>query len=309
MEKQIVDKLKYMINKKKTLNDIVEALDLQPYEIYGLVYILKQEGLPYDIVNGEVTKVHYPDLLNKEINYIHPENQDQFCFVSDIHYASVYDRPDLVKKIYEECRRRGISTIFCCGDITDGYYPQRKDGEKVVKFISAIKQAEYVANVHPYDPNIKFYMIGGNHDETHKHNEGIDVCEKINLYRPDMIYLGQDEANVQINKLRIKLFHGKSKRKTLLSSNAEKYIASIPDDMKPHILQLGHIHQSFYMRSGHTNVFQTGSLLDQTPFLSHCKIDSERSCWFASIEYDSDGYITNIIPELVDYGRSLTRKK
>lgn len=309
MEKEVIDKLKYLINKKRTLNDIVEALHLQPYEIYGLVYLLKQEGLPYDIVNGEVVKVKYPELIESDIKYIQPENKEEFCFCSDVHYASLFDRPDLMQKIYKECQRRGISTIFCCGDVTDGYYPNRSDCDRVVKFNSAMKQVEYVANVHPYDPNIKFYMIAGNHDLTHKANEGIDVCEKIGLMRPDMIYLGQDEADIQINKLRIKLFHGKSKRKTLLSSNAEKYIANIPDSFKPHILQLGHIHQSFFMRSGHTNIFQTGSLLDQTPFLTRCKIDSERSCWFAKIEYDNSGYITDIIPELRDYGPSLTRKK
>ena len=88
-----------------------------------------------------------------------------------------------MQKIYKECQRRGISTIFCCGDVTDGYYPDRSDCDRVVKYNTADKQAEYVANIHPYDPDIKFYMIGGNHDITHKYNEGIDVCEKINLLR------------------------------------------------------------------------------------------------------------------------------
>ena len=309
MEKQVVDKLKYLINKKKTLKEITEALDLEPYEVYGLAVVLKESGLPYDIVNGEVVKVKYPELLSSDVKRINSDNKEEFCFVSDLHYASVYDRPDLVQKIYEECKRREISTIFCCGDITDGYYPDREDGDRVVKFTDAIKQAEYVANTHPYDPNIKFYMIGGNHDDTHMVNEGIDIGQKINQLRPDMIYLGMDEADIQINKLKIKMFHGKSKRKTLLSSNAEKYLEHIPDNSKPHILQLGHIHQSFFMRDGCTNVFQTGSLLDQTPFLTRCKIRSERSCWFAKIDYDSEGYITSIIPELKDYGRSLSRKK
>ena len=179
MEKAVVDKLKYLINKKRSFNEIKESLGLEAYEIYGLVYMLKREGYPYDIANGEVIKVKYPELMKNNVQYLDPENKSELCMLSDIHYASIYDRPDLMEKIYNECQKRGIGIILCCGDVTDGFYPTRRDGISVVKYTSAQKQAEYVANIHPYDPNIKFYMIGGNHDETHKYNEGIDVCDKI----------------------------------------------------------------------------------------------------------------------------------
>jgi hypothetical protein len=85
MEKQIVDKLKYLINKKKTLKEITETLGLEPYEVYGLTVMLKESGLPYDIVNGEVVKVKYPELLSTDVKRINSENKEEFCFCSDLH--------------------------------------------------------------------------------------------------------------------------------------------------------------------------------------------------------------------------------
>ena len=309
MEKQVIDKLKYLINKKKTTEEIKDILGLEDYEIFGLVYLLKQEGLPYEIINGQIIKVKIPELLNNDVKTINVDNKDEFCFLSDIHYASIYDRPDIVRRIYEECHERGISTIFCCGDVTDGYYPSRKDSLKKVRCSYADDQIDYVINTHPYDKDIAFYMIGGNHDYSHVRNENIDVLKKISEQRKDMVYLGQDEANIQINRLKIKLFHGDWNRRSLLSSNAENFIKTIPFKERPDILQLGHIHRSFFMKSGDINVFQTGSLLDETPYIHDNKIDSERTCWFAQIKYDSDGNIIQIVPELHDYGKSLVRKR
>lgn len=310
MDKQTVDKLKYLINKHKTVPEIMAKLDLEEYEVYGLVHILNKEGCSYNIVDDEIVKIKCRETsYDDEYTHVEIPNKKQICFASDFHYNSILDRPDIVKAMYAECRRRDISTIVFCGDFLDGYYPRRKEGNKVVKNKDAKSQIEYAVNIHPYDPNIKMYMITGNHDYTHYENEGVIVGEEINKYRPDIVYLGHNEADLQIDKLKIKMYHGKSQNHTLLSSNAEKYLSNLREQDKPDILQLGHIHQSFYMHDGKTNVLQTGSILDQSPYLTSRRIQSERACWFAHIEYDNRGNVISIIPELYDWDKVLERKK
>lgn len=307
MEKQIIDKLKYMLNKKKSLEEICEALGLSKIEVYGLVVELKNKGEPYDIIKGTPIRYCEPKVETYNSFFVSSENKISFCIMSDIHYASIYDRPDLMKEIYAECHKRGIDTILCVGDITDGYFPYHKDHEKRLKCTDAYHQADYVVNIHPYDPNIKFYFITGNHDYTHFENENVRIGEVISQYRKnDMIYLGQDIANLTINKLRIQLNHGQFLAGAPISTRIQAYTERLTD--KPHILALGHIHQALYMQSDDIDVLQTGSILDQTPFLTNQKINSQRNCWFVNVRYSDDGNIYSITPELYDLGRSRYRK-
>ena len=44
MEKETINKIKYLINKKKTLKEICEELELKDYEVIGLVELMKQDG-------------------------------------------------------------------------------------------------------------------------------------------------------------------------------------------------------------------------------------------------------------------------
>ena len=45
MKTEIINKLKYLINKKKSLIEICNELELKDYEVIGLVELMKQDGL------------------------------------------------------------------------------------------------------------------------------------------------------------------------------------------------------------------------------------------------------------------------
>lgn len=311
MDQETINKLKYLIGKKKTLEEIKEVLGLETYVIYGLVQILKEEGRLYDIIDGQPVKVKAP-FQNSDVYHIEADNQEQFCFVSDPHYGSKYDRPDIMRAIYQECDERGITSIFCCGDLTDGYYPNRQNHVYELKAVGADQQTEYVVNTHPYSDHIKFYTITGNHDFTHERNDGFDIGKAVAKERSDIVYLGQDQADVQVGRLKIRMYHGKGKNAYAKSYKAQRYFETISQDERPDILQLGHIHESFYMNEDDCHILQTGALLDQTPYARQQGMRTERSCWFVTIGYDGRGKISKIIPELQKFGPSTpvrTRKK
>ena len=78
--------------------------------------------------------------------------------------------------------------------------------------------------------------------------------------------MGSDVADMKIGKLKVRLFHGKGGNAYAKSYKVQKYLDSIPLEERPHILQTGHIHQSFYMKQDDTHCFQTSCLEDLTPF-------------------------------------------
>lgn len=203
---------------------------------------------------------------------------------------------------------RDIDVIICCGDFTDGYYPRRSAYSKYQLFANPDDMAEYAANVHPFSQNITFYSIAGNHDATYLDSHNIDIMDKISKKRPDIVYLGQDKANINFDGVTIHLFHGYGKRNRSIEKRVQKYYDLIANDDKPDIIQLGHIHKSYYTQFDKTFIFQTAALIDQTPNLDSLGFSCEKSCWFATFEYDSDGNLINVIPQLERFEDELVRK-
>ena len=58
MEKELIDKLLTLINKKKSLQTICTELELKDYEIIGIVSLLKEQGYMVDYVDGKIVKVN-----------------------------------------------------------------------------------------------------------------------------------------------------------------------------------------------------------------------------------------------------------
>ena len=55
-DKELIGKIKYMIGKKRTAEDICETLEIDMATLYEIVLGLKKKGLPFDIINGVPVK-------------------------------------------------------------------------------------------------------------------------------------------------------------------------------------------------------------------------------------------------------------
>ena len=120
MEKELINKLKYLINKKRSLSQICEELDLKDYEVIGIVGLLKEDGFLADYIDGEIVKLKTPPKTD-DIYQI-PANSEnlKLCLISDTHLASKYDRLDILNYIYEKAYKNNVKHILHSGDFTDG---------------------------------------------------------------------------------------------------------------------------------------------------------------------------------------------
>jgi len=312
-QKELLGKLKYMINKKRSFEDICNELELQPYEVYGLAQLLKQQGMNLVIEEGSITKSNFVP-RNEDVTIIKPTETQALLFVSDTHLGSKYDRVDLLKKAYKIASDRGIKTVLHVGDMTDGCYPNRANQVYELRAHGADEQTDYVVQNYPYVQGMDTYFITGNHDYTHIRNDGYDIGKAIDRQREDMHYLGPDVADVQIGKLRIRLFHGSKGPAYAKSYKLQKYAETIPSEEKPDILLQGHYHNSFYMRYQDIDCFQVPALLDQTPYARQLGMQNEKGVWIAQFQLDSKGNMISISPELINFtekgnNKRLTLKK
>lgn len=143
-------------------------------------------------------------------------------------------------------------------------------------------------------------MDNSNHDATWYKIAGIEVGKEIAKQREDMIYLGQDTADIKLNKTSIRLFHGTGAGSYARSYRAQKYLDNLQP--KPDIIGLGHVHYAFYMQYLGTHVLQTASLQSASPYIKAKGLPNDMSVWFVDVDLDSRGKIFGIRPELMSFG-------
>ena len=160
-QKELLNKLKYLINKKKSFKTICQELELEPYQIYGLAELLKLDGYAINIEHENITKITQP-IPHSSIYEIPDTKPTELLFISDTHLGSKCDRLDLINAAYKEAEKRGAKTVLHVGDISDGYYPNRPQQLYELRTIGADQTADYIVNKYPCIEGIDTYFINGN---------------------------------------------------------------------------------------------------------------------------------------------------
>lgn len=306
MEKELKSKLKYLINKKKSLLEICEELKLKDYEVIGLVELMKQDGELIDFVNGEIVKLKKP--IKQDDVYEISNNQDhiKLLLISDTHLCSKYDRLDILKYLYSKAEDEGIKHVLHSGDFTDGR-SNRPEQIYELREPSFEGQIQYCIEKYPkFSGNT--YVIQGNHDNWWYKSNGSEILRPISKAREDIIYLGSDVADMKIGKLKIRLFHGQGGIAYAKSYKIQKYLDTIPVNEKPDILQTGHIHQAFYYKQDNTHCFQTSCLEDQTPYCRGLGLANDKSCWWVDVYFDDKGNVHSITPTLETFNKKVRKR-
>ena len=306
--KELCEKIKILLKKKKSFVDICKELQLKDYEAIGLVNLMKQDGELIDYVNGELVRLKTPPKTNDI--YQVPTNSAHIplLLISDTHLCSNYDRLDILRYLYDKAEDRGIKYILHSGDFTDGR-SNRPEHIYELKETSYEGQVDYCVDKYPTFSG-KTYVISGNHDDWWYKSTGSEIVKAIAKRRDDIVYLGSDVADLKIGKLKIRLFHGKGGNAYSKSYKVQKYLDSIPLEERPHILQTGHVHQSFYMKQDDTHCFQTSCLEDLTPFARSMGLANDKSVWWVDVNIDDRGKIESINQELETFNaKKLVRRK
>ena len=294
----------YLVKKKNPYVSVVaQDLSIEEYQVYGLVELLKREGYLFGIVNNQIVKTK--PIKENDIYRI-PNNLDhiKLLLISDTHLANKYDRLDILRYLYGKASDNGTQYILHSGDLTDGF--KRDEQVYQLKEASYTGQRDYVIDKYPKS-EIPTYLIAGNHDLWWYKKCGADICKDVSNHREDIHYLGSDCEDLQIGKLRIRLFHGIGGGSYAKSYKLQKYLDSIPLEERPHILQTGHIHQAFYMKQGKTHCFQTSCLQDMTPYERSNGFNNDKSCWWLDITMDNRGNPVEVKQELETFGKTLKR--
>lgn len=308
MEKELLGKLRYLINKKKSFSAICKELDLKDYEVIGLVMLMKQDGELVDYVDGEIIRLKRP--INDSKSIILPSKKDELKFIalSDIHYASKWDNPQYVEYAYELAEKENVDFITNSGDIFDGDFKGARPNHIYEVKKLGMEQLDYVVEKYPKS-EIPTYYITGNHSATFIKTCGADVGKMLAKQRPDLTFLGHDLGDIRIGNIKIRLRHGSGGNAYAKGYKLQKYCETLPTDDLPNIILQGHFHYSAYFKNRDIHCFNVPSLQGYTPYAKSLGLPHEMGFWYVTCGLDDKGDIITITPELYQFDEKTKPKK
>lgn len=230
----------------------------------------------------------------------------KFGLVSDAHLNSKYQQLSHLNSFYDLCVEEGIKNVYNAGDLVEGTYLHRAGHIYEIFNHSADDQVDYVIENYPSREGITTYFITGNHDHTHLKNGGYDIGRRIDMERDDMIYLGINEAKIQLTpNCRMDMVHPQDGSSYALSYALQKSIEAMPVDDLPQIYIVGHHHKAIYLHTRGIHALEAGTFQAQTGWMKGKRLAAHVGGWIITLHVDDEGRITRFTPQWIPFSKSI----
>lgn len=203
----------------------------------------------------------------------------KFIACGDTHWGHNKSSPDFWWRLCDMAASENVSCILHAGDILEGMSgrPGHIYELDAVGFDAQVDLACSYLNQAP----CPIKAIDGNHDAWYqeKGNIGLISGKQIEKMVPHFTHLGQDEATITVNGLKIMLWHGRDGASYALSYRLQKFIEGLSGGDKPHILLSGHAHKSVQLDCRNVQAFEVGTGCSQTKFMRGKKLAAHVGFW------------------------------
>lgn len=249
------------------LSDIKEKYSLKEKQLDDFIDRIS-ENLFVD-KKGNNVRIVTDNSEQKAIKTIEYKNDEitQLAFISDLHAGSASQALEECRDFVEYAYSKDIHEIYIGGDLLAGVhmhagmeYETKNNIEDQLKLMSAAL---------PKKDDLKYKFILGNHDMSFTKQIGLNVGRYISLYRPDLEYLGAEEAQIEIDNFKIRLVHPDGGVSYALSYKPQKFIESlqaISTDID--MVLMGHYHVHSLVHYGRTVGISLPAFEHQTMYLS-----------------------------------------
>jgi UDP-2,3-diacylglucosamine pyrophosphatase LpxH len=291
---------------KRELSFLAKLLDYSENDILAEATRLRLNGYPGIGIWNEEGKTFLQN-ITKQVGIPGARRVDlkgdtvKLAIVSDTHLGSNDEAIEELKAFYAYAEKQGVSAVLHVGDISDGYYTNRPTSIFEQHAVGFQNQLEYISKVYPTIPGVKTYFITGNHDWTHTRNGAANIGEVLANYRnDDLVYLGHNFGQFQINETVISLIHPTDGSSRTWSHKLQEIIDR-NEARRGHIMLVGHYHKQLKMKYKGVHGYLVPSFQHQTGFMEDNNLTSEVGGLILTIKFDKDGNISTISTEEVNY--------
>ena len=290
---------------KRELSYLAKLLNYSENDILAEATKLKLNGYPGVSVWNEEGKTFLQNITKQQgkgsrFSLDLPTQDIKVAIVSDTHLGSNTNALDELNNFYKYAKEQGVSVVLHVGDISDGYYTNRPTSIFEQHAVGFQNQLEYIAKVYPTIPGVKTYFITGNHDWTHTRNGAANIGEVLSNYRDDLVYLGHNFGQFEINDTVISLIHPTDGSSRTWSHKLQEVIDR-NEARRGNIMLVGHYHKQLYMKYKGVHGFLVPSFQHQTGFMQDNNLTSEVGGIIMTLKFDDNGSLASINQEWVNY--------
>ena len=309
--------LKYLqseLEKEKKLSDICTKFNVSEFEILGLVYKLKENGVNIDCFeeDGEnfLIRNDHPDLSQVNTYYFkeNVDSQTKIAVIADIRAGSKNEQFRVLNDMYLKFMRDGITKVFILGNLIEGHYQGNsfKEFGKSLITNDGCAQADHFIENFPHVDGIETYFITGMLD--HSFSKKLNVGEYIASKREDMKYLGPKSCNIFFNNVSIRLEQLKNGKAYTVAYPPQKYLRSMSRYEDYDIMFLsGELNFQYFPQQKGKQIFSIPSVVSRTPRMINDSQSNTIGAYTFEIEYTKNGRLKRIIPTVSTYEPVNTR--
>lgn len=298
----ITDKLLKSLNKETSIQQLCSDFSVSQRVMQAMLDDLTEQGYLIDNFNG---LLHLRKNIELESNVYHNkwngEKVIQFGVCGDNQENSKYTQITHLHSFYDLLLQEGIEVCYHTGDIDEG--EDMRQGHKYECYTQGAD--DHVKNIiknYPKREGIRTEFITGNHDWSILKKVGYDIGPAIANERPDMKYLGQGSAVINLTpNCTMELRHPGDGTAYAISYKPQKMIEAMSGGEKPNILAIGHYHKAEYIFYRNVHCLQTGCFQAQTPWMKGKGIAAMMGGWIITVHVDDVGTITRFMSEFIPY--------
>lgn len=224
----------------------------------------------------------------------------KFILVTDTHIGHKKFREDWWYHALDRGAKEDVQFMFHTGDILEGMSTRPGHIYELDQagFEAQFSRAKQLIGDCPFPVR----GIIGNHDcwYLEKADQGTNVGLRLEESLGNFEYLGIHEANVEIENIRFKLWHGNDGSTYAVSYRGQKIVESLDGGDKPHVLLTGHDHKAIFFQTRNVHVIGGGTLCEQTGFMRGKKLAAHRGYWIVEAWSNEHGLV-RIRPEWIPF--------
>ena len=296
-----IEELKEITQKEVSLSTLVEKLELNEYEILGLVNQIRTEGITISVIKKDDDIYLYnqgeKEFVTDETHKLNTDESREFKFIviSDTLIGSKYEQPTILEDIYQKGHEMGYDNVIHCGNLTAGLYSLDNIYSDSCYLNDTMLQVDQIINTYPHIEGMKTYFIGGPIDEKHlRQKQKINVGKRISEARKDMIFLGYNSCEINIDKVKLFVMCSKLGKTYTVSYRSQQQVDSFRSEDKPDIFLLGGLLQmeKYFYRD--VEVLSVPSVCATSKEMTDKRYQNTVGAWYVTVRTNSKGELESI---------------
>ena len=299
--KELINNFLIYIKREKTLSQVCRELNMNEYEVLGLVSYIRKKGINVAVKKtlNNIYMINMGDIEYHEKNTYDfttdVSNEFKFIAISDTRLGSKYQQLSILNDIYQKGHDNGYDNVILCGNLSAGLY-RISDIYSETNFINDTQsQIDYIVQNYPQIEGMTTYFITGKTDDKHLKQEKISIGRKISERRDDMVFLGENSCDVTIDNVVMQVLGNKLGKTYTVSYRTQQQIDSFRSEDKPDILLYGGLLQMEKFTYRNVNCISVPSVCATTKEMTEKRFSNTIGAWYITVRTNEKGLLESVI--------------